>query len=152
MVMMGHLLVESIDGQLPCSLSPAAHDIVRKEMKFNKIIISDDMQMKAITNKYSIGEAAVMALNAGTDILEYRDMEKAKEALEAINQALKLKNIKNEVMRPKLKRINDCKKEYLKEYRPTFIPNVAQKINTRASQIFLEDLKKKLESAQNRPL
>ena len=56
------------------------------------------MQMQAIADNYSVEEAATFALCAGTDILIYRDMNKAEEALAAINNALKLKNIKNLVI------------------------------------------------------
>jgi len=145
-VMMAHLVVDCIDPQLPCSLSPAAHKLLRQDMKFNKIILSDDMLMKAITDHYDTATAAVMALNAGTDILVYRHMAIAQEAIEGIKQALKTKKIKNEIMNEKIKRINDCKKQFMQEYKPNYIPSIKDVINTRQSQIFLEALNKKISS------
>ena len=139
-LMMGHMKVDAIDDKMPTSLSSLAHDIVRKNLKYNKIIVSDDMQMQAITDNYSIEEAATFALCAGTDILIYRDMNKAEEAFAAINNALKVKNIKNDCLNDKIKRINGCKKENFSEYKPVYIPKIDKKINSKASQIFLEDI------------
>lgn len=144
-VMMAHLQVDSIDEKFPISLSKKAHDILRSELKFKKIIISDDMTMKAITNKYAVKEAALLAMQAGTDIVEYRDMEVAAEALEGIKEAYKTKELNKDFVEQKISRIFDCKKSYLKEYRPVFIPDVGKKINTPHSQQFLKTLQERIE-------
>lgn len=143
-VMMAHLQVDSIDGEYPVSLSKKAHEILRSELKFKKLIISDDMTMKAITNKYEIKEAALLAMLAGTDIIEYRDMEIAAEALEGIKEAYKKKELKKELVDQKLERIFSCKKAYLKDYKPIFIPDVGKKINSPASKQFLKEIHEKI--------
>ena len=61
-IMMAHLQVDAIDSELPTSLSKKAYDILRKQLKFKKIAITDDMQMQAITDKYSIEEAVARHL------------------------------------------------------------------------------------------
>ena len=68
-VLMSHTLVTALDETLPVSLSPAAHDYLRQEMHFDGVIVTDDLAMAAITNTYGAGEAAVLAVLAGNDLL-----------------------------------------------------------------------------------
>lgn len=151
MIMMGHLVVDCIDPVNPCSLSPKAHAFLRDDMKFEGIIVSDDMQMKAITDHQSTADAAVRALEAGTDLLLYRDMSEAIKALEGIKEALKTKRIKNDDLKLKLKRISVCKREYFKEYKPIYIPEIANKVGMRSSQIFVEEVRQKISELGTKP-
>lgn len=143
-VMMAHLMVDAIDTDLPCSLSPKAHQILRDELKYKKLIISDDMQMKAVADRYTVPEAAVLSLLAGSDMLCYRDAEHAKMGLEGVKEAMKTKRLMNDFIAEKIKRIIDCKKRNLSEYQPIYIPAIAGKINTRPTQILLEEINKKI--------
>ena len=68
-VMVSHTIVEALDSELPASLSPAVHDYLRGEMGFAGVIVTDDLVMQAITDRYGAGEAAVMAVQAGNDLL-----------------------------------------------------------------------------------
>lgn len=70
-VMMGHIsLPNAITEDLPASLSKEIMtDLLRNEMGFKGIIITDAMNMGAITDYYSSAEAAVMALKAGADMI-----------------------------------------------------------------------------------
>ncbi len=68
-VMVGHILVEALDPELPASLSPAVHRYLREELGFSGVIMTDDLVMQAITDQYGAGEAAVMAVLAGNDLL-----------------------------------------------------------------------------------
>ena len=68
-VMVGHVIVEAMDDSLPASLSPAVHDYLRDTMGFTGVIMTDDLVMQAITDQYGAGEAAVMAVLAGNDLL-----------------------------------------------------------------------------------
>lgn len=72
MIMTTHIFNRRLDAQWPATLSSAVlQDVLRGRMGFDGVIISDDLQMKAITEHY--GEEAVMeqALTAGVDILAY---------------------------------------------------------------------------------
>ncbi|MBL6988633.1 MAG: beta-N-acetylhexosaminidase [Bacteriovoracaceae bacterium] len=144
-MMVAHLLVDAIDPQLPCSLSPKLYQLLRSDLKFKKIIITDDMQMKAIADRYSAEEAAVLALNAGADVLLYRDSEVAKQAIAGIKDAMKTKVIKNDAFNEKIERILDCKRRNLSEYQPVYIPKISDKINARSSQVFLEELAERIQ-------
>lgn len=68
-VMVSHTIVTALDDTLPASLSPAVHNYLRDTMGFTGVIITDDLVMQAITDQYGAGEAAVMAVQAGNDLL-----------------------------------------------------------------------------------
>lgn len=68
-VMVSHTIVQALDTELPASLSPAVHQYLRKDMGFDGVIITDDLVMEAISGQYGAGEAAVLAILAGNDLL-----------------------------------------------------------------------------------
>ncbi|MFI3330685.1 MAG: beta-N-acetylhexosaminidase [Rikenellaceae bacterium] len=69
MVMVSHLFNEKFDKNHPATLSSAMIDsLLRKELGFKGVVISDDMQMKAITSHYTFEKAIIRALNAGVDL------------------------------------------------------------------------------------
>lgn len=68
-ILVSHTIVEALDPLLPASLSPGVHSFLRNEMGFEGVIITDDLAMEAITELYGAGEAAVMAVLAGNDLL-----------------------------------------------------------------------------------
>lgn len=68
-VMVGHIVSEALDSELPASLSPDVHRYLREELGFSGVIMTDDLVMQAITDQYGAGEAAVMAVLAGNDLL-----------------------------------------------------------------------------------
>ena len=129
-MMMAHLQVDALDNNLPTSLSPKAYEFLRQETKFTKIVITDDMEMKAISDKYSTEEAATLAIGAGADMLLYRNMEEARKALAAIREVVKKKTLKREAVVEKVLRIEKCKKENLAEYKPIYIPKIVDSFST----------------------
>ena len=68
-ILVSHTIVEALDSQLPATLSPAVHDYLRNELGFQGVIVTDDLAMQAITDTYGAGEAAVLAVQAGNDLL-----------------------------------------------------------------------------------
>lgn len=70
-IMMGHISLPNVlNSQLPASLSyEMVTGILRQRLQFNGIIITDALNMGAISANYSSGEAAVMAIEAGVDML-----------------------------------------------------------------------------------
>ena len=145
-VMMAHLIVDDIDSELPTSLSEKAYKLLREELRFNKLIITDDMQMKAIDDRYSVEEAAVMAINAGADIVEYKDMSYAKKALEGLKKAQKEKVLTIETINDRYDRVMECKERSLKEYKQIYIPDISKTVDTTHSQNYLSEVRKKIEA------
>jgi beta-N-acetylhexosaminidase len=69
-LMPGHLRVPELTGSLPASLSPAAvSGLLRGELGFSGVVISDALEMKAASAVFGIPEAAVLAVLAGVDLL-----------------------------------------------------------------------------------
>jgi beta-N-acetylhexosaminidase len=69
-VMPGHLRVPELTGVLPASQSPAAlTGLLRGELGFTGVIISDGLEMRAVSEPLGMPEAAVLAVAAGTDLL-----------------------------------------------------------------------------------
>ena len=69
-IMPSHLRVPELTGDLPASLSRRAQtDLLRGELGFTGVIVSDGLEMRAVSEQYGIPEAAVQALIAGTDLL-----------------------------------------------------------------------------------
>ena len=105
MIMAGHVSLPGIAGDnTPASLSPAIlHDLLREEMGYEGIIITDAMDMGAVTKQYSAAEAAVRSLQAGADmILMPADL---KEAYYGVIQAVRDGELTMERIDQSLRRI-----------------------------------------------
>jgi beta-N-acetylhexosaminidase len=78
-VMPGHLRVPELTGDLPASLSAAAQTgLLRGELGFTGVIISDALEMRAVSGPFGLPEAAVLAVVAGTDLLCFgRDQDRS---------------------------------------------------------------------------
>ncbi len=68
-IMLGHLLVPSIDGSLPASLSPAVVHLLREDLGFKGLVMTDDLYMGALAARWDAGQAAEKAVAAGADML-----------------------------------------------------------------------------------
>ena len=68
-ILVEHTIVDAFDSELPASLSPEVHRYLREELGFRGVIVTDDLQMQAITDAYGPEEAAVLAVLAGNDLL-----------------------------------------------------------------------------------
>lgn len=69
-IMTAHIVYPAFDADQPATLSPTIlTDLLRTELGFDGLIVTDDMEMKAIDDRYRSGEAAVMAVEAGADVV-----------------------------------------------------------------------------------
>lgn len=68
-ILVCHNIVACMDDSLPASLSPAVHDILRDELGFDGVVMTDDLVMQAITDYTGDADAAVLAVQAGNDML-----------------------------------------------------------------------------------
>ena len=86
-IMMSHNIVKCMDDAYPASLSKAVHNILRYDLSFNGVIMTDDLAMDAITQYASGDEAAITAIQAGNDMLCSTDYQTQIAAvLAAVNQ------------------------------------------------------------------
>ena len=84
MVMIGHLIISGVSEE-PALLSPEiVTDLLREELGFTGVVITDSLQMRAMTDVYGAGEIAVGAVLAGVDLLLCpENLEEAVDALTA---------------------------------------------------------------------
>ena len=68
-VMISHNIVECMDAESPASMSPEVHRVLREELGFEGVIMTDDLSMLAIADAYGTEAAAVLAVQAGNDML-----------------------------------------------------------------------------------
>ena len=68
-VLVSHNIVSCLDPSLPASLSPAAHQLLREQLDFDGVIMTDDLYMGAIREQFGLEESAVLAVQAGNDLL-----------------------------------------------------------------------------------
>jgi len=90
LVMTAHILYEDLDPEYPATLSKKIlTGLLREQMGFRGVIVTDDMSMRAIRDRYGTGEAAVRAVLAGADlVLAGRDPEAARVIHAALEKAL----------------------------------------------------------------
>ena len=68
-VLVSHNTVTAMDAEHPASLSAEVHRILRRDLGFEGVIITDDLIMQAVSECYTPGQAAVLAVRAGNDML-----------------------------------------------------------------------------------
>lgn len=70
MIMAGHVSHRGLDPLLPASLSPAViEDLLRRQLGWQGVVISDDLQMEAVAGRYTLEQIILLAVAAGNDIL-----------------------------------------------------------------------------------
>lgn len=74
-VLVSHNIVKCMDPDLPASLSPAVHQILRGELGFDGVVLTDDLTMDAVRAYVENGSVAVQALLAGNDMIVTADFE-----------------------------------------------------------------------------
>lgn len=116
MVMTAHIINKNIDAEYPATLSPLfLQNILREQLKFDGVIVSDDMQMGAITEHYGFDDALIRAINAGCDLLiisnngKVYDEQAPYKARDIIFQAVKDNKISCEKITKSYNRIQALK-------------------------------------------
>jgi len=66
-IMTAHVVFQSIDAARPATLSPEVLRLLRAQLRFNGVIFSDDLEMKAVSETYGVAQAACLAIEAGCD-------------------------------------------------------------------------------------
>ncbi len=103
-VMTAHLLVEAFDRERPASLSRAVTtDLLRREMKFDGLIVTDALMMGAVRNLANPQEPVIRALEAGADIALYP--EGPWEAIDAVTKAVQSGRLPEQTLDAAIERI-----------------------------------------------
>lgn len=120
-LMSSHCLYKSFDS-LPSTLSHVLlTEVLREQMGFEGLIISDGMEMKAISDHYGVGRGCVMALAAGCDLLLLcHEYDEQKEAFDCVKAAVESGELSVELLREKARRINKAKEKLLPGLKANF--------------------------------
>ncbi len=112
-IMTTHILFSELDKDYPATLSyKILTEQLRGEMGFGGLIVTDAMEMQGITNGYGDGEAAVLAVSAGADILCYTDIARLKNGITAVTNAYYQNKISRSRIEESVERILLKKKKY----------------------------------------
>jgi beta-N-acetylhexosaminidase len=135
-VMVAHILLPQLDANYPSSLSKALiTDILRNQMKFDGLVVTDDMTMGAISKNYGLAEAAVTSFQAGSDmILVVNCYDDEIAVAEALKDAVGSGKITQERLDESVYRILKLKEKYGLENAPVGAVDVA-KLNSRIEKI-----------------
>lgn len=139
-VMVSHLMVDAIDPEYPSSLSAKTYDILRDQFKYKGLIVTDDLSMGAITNHFSAKDIGHKCLSAGADLVMFRDMDQARQALEGLKSEYKSKKLDKKLFDKKLSRVLSLKKSAFSSYQPIYIPEISQKLRTAEALKVLSEL------------
>ena len=113
MVMVGHLVYPAIDPERPASLSPEAIGLLRTELGFDGVVITDDLAMAGASGDGPPARAAVGAVKAGADLLIISSLpEQQADAYDAVLEAVKSGEIPREQIRTSVERVLKVKEEY----------------------------------------
>lgn len=119
-VMTAHIINKNVDEIYPATLSDLfIEGILRRQVKFDGVVISDDMQMASITENFGLEEAIVRAINAGSDIIllsnnspSQYDEQLPYEVRDIIVKAVAEGRITEQRILQAFSRINNLKKEF----------------------------------------
>lgn len=82
-MLVSHNIVTCLDPDLPASLSPAVHRLLRDKLGFSGVMMTDDLAMGAIQKGYTSPSPAVRALLAGNDLLIVSDITESSRQVAA---------------------------------------------------------------------
>ena len=115
-IMTAHVLVPSLDEKRPATLSRSVvTELLRDELHFDGVILSDDLEMKAIAAEYAVPSAAVLAIQAGCDgaLICGGDHDTQAAALEALVRAVEDQRVPLARVEDALKRQQRAKERFL---------------------------------------
>jgi beta-N-acetylhexosaminidase len=113
MVMVGHLVYPAIDPERPASLSPEAVGMLRGELGFDGVVVTDDLAMAGATGGGPPSRAAVAAAKAGADLLIISSQpQQQADAYDAVLEAVESGEIPRERIEASVERILKVKEDY----------------------------------------
>ncbi len=136
-IMIAHILLPKLDPENPASFSKAViTDLLRTDMNFNGIVITDDFTMGAIEKNYDMGGAAVKSIQAGADIvLVCHGFDKQETVIKALLAAAQTGQISAGRLDESVYRVLELKQRYSLGNAPAG-PVDPQKINAEISALF----------------
>jgi beta-N-acetylhexosaminidase len=113
MVMLGHLVYPAIDPHRPASLSPKAVRMLREEVGFDGVVVTDDLAMAGVSGDAPPARAAVAAVEAGADLLLISSPpQQQADAYDAVVEAVESGELPREQVQASVERVLAVKEKY----------------------------------------
>ncbi len=139
LIMTAHILNQEIDPIYPATLSYSTiTNGLRKDLRYGKLVITDDMTMSAIAKNFGENDALALAMNAGCDLLLYRTEDAGRRAMDAAFKFLAEGRITAEQVEASYARIKDVKERMLLPYNALDIEQISKVIGCEAHQEVLK--------------
>ena len=122
LVMTGHLFNRHLDPTHPATLSSAIiNDLLRSDLGYQGVVVSDDMQMKAITDHYNFEEAVCRSLAAGVDMIVFGNnldygQDVCPRAIRAVEDGLDRGMLSETQLKASLDRVKDLKQRLVNDH------------------------------------
>lgn len=144
-IMTAHVRYPKLDEKYPASLSKKiVTQLLRKTIQFEGLVVTDDLEMKGITDGFTIPEAAVKAVQAGSDlILICHSPDQQMEALEALIRAVEKGTIKEERLNESLARILSLKEHFLLPRQAPKPKQIKQVVGCDTHRLVVEEIAKR---------
>jgi beta-N-acetylhexosaminidase len=117
-VMVAHVFNKKLDAKYPATLSAkTVNGLLRNKLGFDGVVITDDLQMGAISQKYTLAQTMQLAINAGDDILLFgnqldpRKTVSSKKLVETVTGLVKKGKVSKERIETSYKRVQKLKQK-----------------------------------------
>lgn len=143
-MMTAHVLFKALDNRHPATLSyTVITHLLREEIGYDGLVLTDDLEMQAVADHYGSGEAAVRAIEAGCDVLLIcKDRNREVEAFEAVEKALASGVIGMERLDQSWSRTQRVKKRFILPYRPATISEAKLVVGCRSHRALLNNIQR----------
>jgi beta-N-acetylhexosaminidase len=141
-MMTAHVLYKALDDQRPATLSPTIiGQFLREELRYDGVVLTDDLEMHAIIDHYGIGDATVQSILAGCDMpLICKDRNREVAAIDALDKAVSDGTVTVERLEQSLARIARLKERFLLPYRPSVLTDAKLVVGCRTHRALLQTI------------
>ncbi|HSF66735.1 MAG TPA: beta-N-acetylhexosaminidase [Nitrospiraceae bacterium] len=143
-LMTAHVLYRELDPELPATLSPTIiTNFLRQELRYDGVVLTDDLEMRAIIDHYGIEDAAVRAILAGCDVLLIcQDRNREVAAFKAVEQAMEAGAVTPERLDLSVTRIARLKGRFVAPYKPVTVSDAKLIAGCRTHQALLHSIER----------
>jgi beta-N-acetylhexosaminidase len=141
-MMTAHVLYRSLDERYPATMSTAViGHLLRREIGYEGVVLTDDLEMHAIIDHYGIEEATVQAILAGCDMpLICKDRNREIAAFTALDKAVADGTVSTERLEQSLARVAKLKARFLLPARPVVISDAKLVVGCRSHRALLQSI------------
>ena len=141
-LMTAHVVYRALDETRPATLSPMIIGrFLREELYYDGVVLTDDLEMRAIIDHYGIGDATVQAIHAGCDMpLICKDRNGIIDAVHAVEKAATSGDLSEGRLAQSFARIQRLKERFLRSYRPVTISDAKLVVGCRSHRTLLRSI------------